>query len=258
MISNEKYVWVTFINNKNYLDGAHVLAKSLEVVHSKYELIIFYPIDFVIEKNNKLRNITYVPIKQLIYESKNHSRSNYNYCINKIYIWILTQYSKVCWVDSDMIFLHNSDDIFNCEIEDGQIAAASGCTCNIFNNSKLSRLPNACPFNNINNNMNNIYINTGLLLIKPNITIYKLLLDANYDYPFSDQDAFNIIFKNKIKVIDSKYNYINNLEFAHPTCNQQINIFHFAYGKPWATEKLSDTYNYIYDLWYKYKSQIIP
>jgi hypothetical protein len=252
MTTNENYVWVTFINNKNYLDGAHVLAKSLEEVHSKYELIIFYPIDFVIEKNNKLRNITYVPIKQLIYESKNHSISNYIYCINKIYIWILTQYSKVCWVDSDMIFLHNSDDIFNCEIEDGQISAASGCTCNIFNNNKLPSLPNACPFNN----SNNIYINTGILLIKPNINIYKLLLDANYDYPLPEQDAFNIIFKNKIKVIHSKYNYINNLEFAHPTCNQQINIFHFAYGKPWDTDKLSHTYNYIYDLWHKYKQLI--
>ena len=263
------YVWTTFINNKDYLDGAHVLAYSLEVVKSKYKLIIFYPHDFDLQKNNKLTNIIYTPIKQLVYMSHLHARKNYSYCINKIYSWTLTTYAKVCWIDSDMIFLQNSDAIFDYIIEEDEIAAASGCTCNTFNNKTLPTLCSTCPFNNINNTntnthtnttSNNIYINAGLILLKPNINIYNSLLTENYTYPLVEQDAFNIIFKNKIKVLDSKYNYINNLEFAHASYVCNIHIFHFAYGKPWddvdKTGNISHTYDDIYTLWKKYKKMI--
>ena len=262
-----KYTWVTFINNERYLDGARVLAKSLEKSGSKYKLIILIPHDFNISNNfNSLNtnvaisnieisNIEYVPIKLLVYQNDEvamKARDEYSYCMNKIYAWTLTAYDKVCWLDSDMIILKNIDDVFKYDIRDGEIGAAHGCTCNIFKNNKLPTHIDRCPFNNLKGT----YINTGLILLKPNVATYKLLLNIDYNYPLPDQDAFNEFFKNNIIHIDSKYNYINNLEFAHPEYRPDIHIFHFTYGKPWEAEaiRISDTFKYIYDLWFEYKN----
>jgi lipopolysaccharide biosynthesis glycosyltransferase len=175
--------------------------------------------------------------------------------MNKIYSWTLTAYDKICWLDSDMIILKNIDDIFTSDICDGQIKAAHGCTCNIFKNNKLPTHIDRCPFNNLKGT----YINTGLILLKPNVATYNLLLNIDYNYPFPDQDAFNEFFKNNIIHIDSKYNYINNLEFAHPEYMPDIHIFHFSYGKPWEEEamRISDTFKHIYDLWFEYKNLLI-
>jgi lipopolysaccharide biosynthesis glycosyltransferase len=165
-----------------------------------------------------------------------------------------------------MIFLQNSDAIFDYDIDDDEIAAGSGCTCNILNNIKLPTLIDKCPFNNAkeinakesNAKDINIYINAGLILVKPNLNIYKKLLHANYTYPLAEQDAFNIIFKNKIKVLDSKYSYINNLELAHASYVCDIHIYHFVYGKPWThTNRITKKYDDIYELWKKYKNMIV-
>ena len=260
MANNQKYAWVTFVNNKSYLDGAHVLAKSLEISASKYNLIILIPDDFNINIQNpvnNLSNIEYIPIKLLVYQNDGKdismkARANYSYCINKIYAWSLISYDKVCWLDSDMIVLKNIDDIFNNDIRDGQIGAAHGCTCNILKNTKLSTNCEICPFNNLIGT----YINTGLILLKPNIATYNVLLNIDYNYPLPDQDAFNEYFKNNIIYIDSKYNYINNLELAHSEYIPDIYIFHFSYGKPWEAEtmRLTGTFRSIYNLWLEYKN----
>ena len=267
---NKQYTWVTFVNNETYLDGAYVLAKSLEISGSKYTLIVLIPDDFTIPNTRtKLSNIEYISIKLLVYQNDALSlkaRDVYSYCINKIYAWTLTLYDKVCWLDSDMIVLKNSDDIFDNDIHDGQIGAAYGCTCNIFKNIKLPTDSTICPFNNLMGT----YINTGLILLKPNIDTYKALLEIDYNYPLPDQDAFNKYFKNNIIHINSKYNYINNLEFAHPSYKPDIHIFHFTYGKPWEaktamaaaamavdTIELSETFKDIYDLWIEYKNALV-
>ena len=231
MIFSTNYIWVTFINSLEYLNGAKVLAKSLELSNSKYKLLILIPEDFIFTENIIQSNIEYKKI-------------------TKLYAWTLISYEKVCWLDSDMIVLHNIDDIFTYNINDDQIGSTYGCKCNILNNIKLPTLPNECPFNNINYK----YFNAGLILLKPSINIYNKLLLENYNHPFVEQDVFNIIFKNNIYNIDSKYNYMNNLEFSHPTYKPDIHIFHFAYCKPWNNERLSDTFNYIYNLWYEYKA----
>lgn len=244
------FIWVTFVNSLEYLNGAKVLAKSLEISNSKYKLLILIPEDFIFSENIIQSNIEYKKITQLKVTCELSLRDDYKYCINKLYAWTLISYEKVCWLDSDMIVLHNIDDIFTYNINDDQIGSTYGCKCNILNNIKLPTLPNKCPFNNINYK----YFNAGLILLKPSINIYNKLLLENYNYPFVEQDVFNIIFKNNIYNIDSKYNYINNLEFSHPTYKPDIHIFHFAYCKPWNTDRLSTTFEHIYNLWFEYKA----
>ena len=251
MANNQKYAWVTFVNSEQYLISAHILAKSLEISNSKYKLIIFISHDFNIPNTVKnLPNIEYIHVQLLYHTIEN--QLNWFFIKTKLYIWTLISYDKVCWLDSDMLILKNIDDIFNYDIKNGQIAAGYGCTCNYFKNIKFPTNPDECSFNN----STNIYINSGVILIKPNLETYKYLLDINYDYPLLEQDAFNIVFKNNIIIMDSKYSYLNHFELIHPQYKPDIYIFHFSYGKPWEDMRISDTFKNIYNLWFEYKKLI--
>jgi alpha-N-acetylglucosamine transferase len=239
-----RYAWVTYVSNDKYLQGAIVLFKSL---HSESaDFVLMMPQGFAPEITIP-DGMTVKWVKSLEKEGKLYLRSNYKHAINKIHIWTLDQYDKVCWLDTDMLVLKNIDHLFDIDIPIGCIAAAPGCTCNYFENPKLPTSPRMCPFKN----KDAVYINTGLILIKPNKDTYDMLLKENYDYPFSEQDAFNIIFRNRIIVLDVKYNYLNHLPLVHPEIKgTDIHVFHFCYGKPWEKNTLG-VYQEYYELWRK-------
>jgi lipopolysaccharide biosynthesis glycosyltransferase len=87
------------------------------------------------------------------------------------------------------------------------------------------------------------------MVIKPCKTVYKELLKQDYNFAFAEQDVLNILFKNKIKHIDSKYNYLNHLPIVHPEVCQDFSVFHFGYGKPWIKNNTLKTHQEMYDIW---------
>jgi hypothetical protein len=49
--------------------------------------------------------------------------------MHQVYIWTLTSYDRVCWLDADMIVTKNIDDVFHTDFSGGMaMAAAPGCT----------------------------------------------------------------------------------------------------------------------------------
>ena len=258
---DKRFTWVTYVDGEVYLKGARVLGRSLLKTNSKYALLIIVPETM----SSKILN---VHDENIHFLSRPHigqdvdlkaAYPRYAHCLNKIHIWTLKEYEKVCWLDSDLVVVKNIDAIFDQELRENEIAIASGCTCNSLKNPKLFTRPESCPFND----PSKVYGNTGVFLVRPSSIVYKALLLLDYNHPFAEQDAFNIYFgeKNGIITLDSKYNYLNHLPIAHPEFILarkahslpdhseldiveedpfgDIAVFHFGYGKPWDRNTLN-------------------
>ncbi len=237
--------WITFVNSEEYMRGAIVIARCLKLVNSIYSFVVLVPNDFIYNINVE-SNMIVLPITQLIGNGNNCKDERYRYCLNKIHIWTLTDYDKLCWLDSDLLILKNIDNVFDeLEFSSYEVAAACGCRCNALKHNALETLPEACPFIHTEKT----YINAGVMIIKPNVNIYEMLLQQDYDFPFADQDVFNMFFCGKIKQISSKYNYLNHLPIAHPEVSQDFSVFHFGYGKPWSKDNSLGSHQQMYDIW---------
>ena len=258
--------WITFATGDNYIQGARVLGRSLLKSKSRFKLIIIVPLPH-------LRSVQQYLDENVIFVGKDtdapsidftstpaFSFERYKHCINKIYIWTFLEYEKVCWLDSDLVILQNIDELFDIHFPAASIpviAGARGCTCNSLKNPKLFTRPEACPFLHFDK----AYINAGLFVTSPSISVYNELRAMRYDYPFAEQDVYNQYFMENGVVIqlDTKYNYLNHIPVAHPevpirhgqshlATYDAISVFHFCYGKPWESNILNMN-NDIYDYW---------
>ena len=240
----KKYAWCTYANDETYFRAACVLHTNLKALGTRHDFVLILPFSAKFA----------VPPDMIVFRVKpfdvygvKHMAPRYVACSNKIHAWRLTAYDAICWLDSDIVITQPIDDLFNTPFHAQGIAGASGCRCNILRNKKLPTLPHKCPFNGAETP----YINTGVVLLHPSVSIYRRLRRINYNHPFPDQDAFNLFFTNKITVVDSAYNYLNHLPLVHPNISTtNIKIYHFGYGKPWEHGVMSNKY---YSLWKKYK-----
>lgn len=228
------HTWITYADNDDYWLGALVLAKNLLSVHSKYPLIVFVPHSY--KPNLILPSLGNVIVRQcapIQHLGKRTTRPEYRSCLNKLHAWSLQGFEKVGWLDCDMLIVKNIDELFEFDLDHDEMLAAPGCTCNVFQNPKLPTEPHECPLSRSGSCLN-VYVNTGVFVIRPSSQTYERLLDYDYDHPLPDQDAFNEFFVNRIHLLDSSYNYMVHLSLAHPEIDSKdAKIIHFTYDKPW-------------------------
>jgi len=221
--------WVTYADTTGYWKGALVLAHSLIKTNSQFPLIVFVPEDFV-RDSNVPPNMRVRACKPILHDGKQATRPEYRSCLNKLIAWTLTEYERVGWLDCDMLIIRNIDNVFEMELNEGEMLAAPGCKCNVFDNPKLPKVPHQCPL--LNNQ--NIYVNTGLFVIRPSTRVFAELIKCKYDYPLPDQDAFNVYFQGRLRCLDPSYNYMVHLSLAHPDLDMRdLRVIHFTYDKPW-------------------------
>eukprot|EP00835_Amoeboradix_gromovi_P004535 NODE_358_length_10198_cov_0.265076.p3 type:complete len:311 gc:universal NODE_358_length_10198_cov_0.265076:9048-9980(+) len=116
------------------------------------------------------------------------SFKRYSSMLTKLALWNMTEYDRVAYFDSDHVFLNSPDKIFEdcgdaifCSTPDTQIAET--------------------------------YFNAGLMVIKPNVTLYDEYLTKTElaKSSFAEQDMLNKIYNGTWKNVDKKYNLM------HPT-----------------------------------------
>jgi hypothetical protein len=166
----------------------------------------------------------------------NANTCRYNATLNKLWLWKLTQFDRICWVDADMICTANIDDVFDHDLDaaGADIGMAPGCRCNVFKNPKLPTAPEICPF--LHPDAKTYYGNTGLFLAKPSEEMFQRLVAEDYNYPFPDQDGFNVIFgAQRILRLPTRFNFMNQLPLVHPETMKgyPFAVYHYCYGKPW-------------------------
>jgi len=199
-----------------------VLRQSFE---TQYPFIIMIPRDYHPIIQYKHHNVIVKRVKPL--DRDHGSVPRYSACINKLYVWTLTQYNRVCWLDSDMIVMKNIDHIMNVT---GTFVAAPGCPCNALNNPRLYTSPERCTYRD----KNQTYINSGLFCVTPCMDTFNRLLQEDYNQPLADQDVFNKFFEGSITLLPYTYNYMSHLPKAHPELDSSdVHVYHFTYDKPW-------------------------
>lgn len=243
--------WVTYANNDVTFEACLILYKSLQHVGTSCDCVIMTPPDYQYTGDFpaaclSMKNLIIKPVF-----SHDQECPRDNPYLNKLHIWLLTEYQKVCWLDSDMLIMKNIDHLFDLHLEDGGILAAPGCLCNVFNNPLLPTTPHKCPFAC----PNSTYINAGLILTRPNPDVYQLLLQQYCGHPSIEHEVFSDFFIPKINLLPPTYNYMNQLHLAHSEIDSEdVHVFHFTYDKPW--QKLgSPTHAKYYQYWRQLATQ---
>ena len=106
--------------------------------------------------------------------------------LTKIALWTLIDYDQVAYYDSDHVYMKSPVALFD---ECGQ---HTFCACR-----------------DTGPGMQGGYLNAGFMVIHPNLTIFKHLQKLSFianNMEYAEQSMVNIIFKDKWKEIDEKYN----------------------------------------------------
>lgn len=233
------FAYVTFLSNRNYLDGALTLCKSLQLVKAKYPLYCLLSMNVEDEVIRILEadGIECIQLKECVTTDMRVNSlawaSNWNYTFDKLYMWGLTQFEKIVFIDADMIVTANIDHLFEKKAFSAALAGA------LFPTGKEIRI-----------------LNSGLLVVEPDTKILCQMLEISKTLipemkekglPVGDQDIINAYmpdwFEHKDLILDDSYNlyahylqcYIrhHNYSFNHES-RKRIHIVHYVgVEKPW-------------------------
>lgn len=147
---NTKFSYVTLLSSDDFLPGVLMLNWSLKKVGSQYPLHVLCS-DCVSEKSYQRlvqrnlscqRLVEHVSFSDEINQEENYQ--HWNRTFDKLYVWTLTQFDKVVYLDSDMQVIANLDCLFDCP-------HMSAVRADAFNEPGLDKL------------------NSGLIVIEPNM-----------------------------------------------------------------------------------------
>lgn len=169
---------------------------------------------------------------------------------------ILKKYDKALYLDVDMIITSDLSALFEIDLSDSYVGAVKHPTLLHREKVKGYTIPK------------NSYFNAGMLLlnldlIRKDKKDEELISLMPENFPIQDQDILNIVFKEKVKYLDLRYNMMTRLcgrfeeSLAFATYGENFAIakirpviIHYASKeKPWEFSNLA--YNNIWDNYYK-------
>jgi glycogenin len=237
--------YLTLISSKNYLEGVLVLNYSLKKVGSKYPLTVLVSIDLYKNYSKITEILTYNKINFLVLEIKNRlpievtqkiCSKRWINTFDKLQVFGLTTYSKIVFLDSDMLVVKNIDHLFEAAHLSFATASeqVSGCEDWI--------LPNS-----------------GMMVIVPQKGLPERIFEKweqvhIYKKDFSDQDLIQAYFADRFNkdqswrvpaiyncfvfLIDKIVNERNyNLKLRNSD-EKTISVLHFAIKeRPWLMSK---------------------
>lgn len=242
------------INYKVYIIGSNLSAESVNILKSlSYKNISVEIIDGDLEKIKNLHSDND--------KTKKHLSATEAALFKFQLPNIFHQYSKILYLDGDTIITNSLEELYNTNIENHYVAAVHD-TGKLYFKHKYTQL---CPD----------YFNSGVMLLNLELlrkdSVPEKLIKTKLEQKDSflmDQNALNIVFKDKIKIVDIKYNLlIQNLDRsrAHWSIEQindlfksnyknfneikkQARIIHFSSkDKPWHFSNITFA-----KLWYKF------
>lgn len=234
------YSFVSIITSDDYLPGLLVLFSSLMKTKSRYPFLALLT-PSISSDTISIINKHSIPYKILTDKISNPTDINKEHrwfsTYSKIHVFNQIQYSKIVYLDADMLILKNIDELFRYP----HLSATNAG----------SMLPRKASWT---------YINSGLFVVEPSRSLFldmmskvgkieKVKSGGTIERPKngSDQDFINAYYPNWPKMkelhLDHKYNifhyYIDeyNALFGYsldPNSSKPISVIHFAsYLKPW-------------------------
>lgn len=227
MKTDKKYTYVTLLSTDSYLMGVLLLAKSLREAQAKYPLLVVCS-NGVSDKTKRILTrygLKYVALDEAIMVDTTKYNvapgyEHWNNTLDKLYVFSLTDYDKVIFLDSDMMVVRNIDHLFD-------KPHMSAVVADVFNEPDLRQL------------------NSGMIVIEPNKRDFEGLVNlwtsggiklANA----GDQDVIRAWFKDwenhpELR-LPQGYNvfYSDCYSLVKPEQVESVYIIHFiGPRKPW-------------------------
>lgn len=252
---------IVFLSSDKFAEHMSVVMTSI-LLNNKDFHIDFYVLTKGIEENKKNRineltktydcSINYISVEDSIFDGINPDFS-YN-SIETYYRLIVADYikniEKCLVIDIDTIVNGSLKEFWEIDIDKFYCAATKDLyTYNIKKYLKKIKYPLECT-----------YFNAGILLlnlkkIREDKLVSKLLLKAKEIHKkvkFLDQDVLNLVFLDKVRIVDSIYNYTTTNQQLEPDKRKSWIIRHFNGPiKPW--QNINNTYPDFY-LYFYYKN----
>ncbi|OLL24438.1 Glycogenin-1 [Neolecta irregularis DAH-3] len=237
--------YITLVLTDSYLVGALVLAHSLREVGSTKNLAVMIIPGLQQSTQDALR----VHLRNPIFITREDNlqllgRPDLRPAFTKLRVWQQTQFSKIVYIDADVVALRNPDDLFDLDCD---FAAAPD-----------SGWPDS--------------FNSGVFLTKPSETTFHILnalAEAGVSFDGADQGLLNQHFTNWTRISfaynvtpSGHYQYLP--AYRHFAAN--VRLVHFiGLPKPWNTPRSIQTnsaYNELasrwFAIWEKNVQQICP
>ena len=166
--NGKQQAFVGMITSRSLLVGAQVWAKSVRMTNSKppnTDIVLLVPPDIV-------DDVKFDPLFDHVRAVENLPNPYNRAGFNKFYIWTMTNYDKIVYMDVDMLVKENIADLFDRIDGDNDFAAVPDVS-------------------------NADFFNSGLMVIRPSLATYYHLVFSLLrfrSYNRSDQGFFNAVF----------------------------------------------------------------
>lgn len=114
------YAFITLLSSGNYLNAVIALKRSLKRVQSKYPLVVMVTKDLATDfsiMHELQKEQVIIEIIPNYYYTNNIQEKYANYAVlntaSKIHLFTLKHYDKLVYLDADMAFVKNADELFN-------------------------------------------------------------------------------------------------------------------------------------------------
>ncbi|OAX80808.1 hypothetical protein ACJ72_04851 [Emergomyces africanus] len=233
-------VYCTMLLSDSYLPGAMVLAHSLRDNGSKVKLVVLVTLDSLKRSTiDELKTIynDIIPITRVVNRSPANlylmDRPDLISTFSKIELWRQTQYSKIVYIDADVVSLRAPDELFKLNTNFAAVPDIGWPDC----------------------------FNTGLMVFRPNMQDYyslRALAQQGISFDGADQGLLNIHFKQWDRLSfaynctpSGHYQYIP--AFRH--FGSTISLVHYiGLRKPWNLPRqafpLESPYNQLLGRWW--------
>ena len=236
MRPKEEYCYITTLSSFDYLPGVLVLAESLRNVKSQYNLVVVL-IGVEKDKNrivaaldhNRISHIEFnaalsIP-NEVISTNIRQGKERWNKTFQKLFMFNMTEYKKMVYMDCDMIVLKNID--------------------HLFSKPHLSAVVDAASYPG---NEHRVNFNSGIIIIEPEECLAEKIFDvisneSLKNKAIGDQDLLQLYYSNwresKELHLDEGYNlffdyvdyYVRKLGYK---IDKNIYVVHFCREeKPW-------------------------
>ena len=243
--------YISVLSTNDYLPGALVVNKCLKLTKAQFPFTVLVTHNIscntisILEKNN----IKIIVINRIVNTKLSDYKYGWRYNWTKLHIYNQTQFSKIVYIDLDMVITENLDHLFD-------KSHMSAVNAGGFIHSSCAQL------------------NSGLIVVEPSNNLYNdlILITKKYNDLTGDQSVLHKHFVEwpSKKELNLGYQYnmfvadiphaIKELNFttinsmdeinADTKNNNNIKVFHYIEPKPWK-RKIKIKHNKFYTIWYK-------
>ncbi|RNJ54941.1 glycogenin glucosyltransferase [Verticillium nonalfalfae] len=234
-------VYATLLLSDSYLPGALVLAHSLRDAGTAHQLAVLVTLDTVsAEVITQLKTVYdhVIPVPRLRNERPANlylmNRADLHSAFTKINLWKQTQFSKIVYIDADVVAYRAPDELFS--IPHPFSAAPDIGWPDLFN--------------------------SGVMVLTPNMGDYYALVamaERGISFDGADQGLLNMHFGNNYNRISFTYNVTPSAHYqylpAYRHFQSSINMVHFiGSDKPWSkgrdTHKGDSPFDQMFGRWW--------